>query len=132
MAGGPVTAFNAGQRWSVDTSVFLNSYRRMYALESPTIPVVIFSGTTNTLALPSVAAESRSLRLFSWRRDSGYVAGDSHGWCLMPSYSYLHETCAFTADYHGHLLLGSRSFQNLDIRRSYGRSTVYPVPGSLT
>jgi iron complex outermembrane receptor protein len=81
--------FQKGQRWSIDASVFVSSYSRLFALEGPTNPVVDLSGPVPVLSFPTMSGNpgaglSHGVEIWgTWQV--------RHGWRLMPSYSYLHE-----------------------------------------
>jgi iron complex outermembrane receptor protein len=80
----------AGQRWSVDASVFWSYYGRLRALDGPLLPVVSYSGRVPSLLLTVTEDNAATGRSYG-----GEIWGMwqvCRGWRLIPSYSYLNES----------------------------------------
>jgi len=80
----------SGQRWSVDASIFWSYYGRLQAVQSPLLPTITFNGPVPSFSIPLVANNAGTGRSYG-----GEIWGMwqvSHGWRLIPSYSYLNET----------------------------------------
>jgi iron complex outermembrane receptor protein len=80
----------AGQRWSVDASVFWSYYGRLRAVDTPLLPVVSYSGRVPSLLLTITEDNAGAGRSYG-----GEIWGMwqvCRGWRLIPSYSYLNES----------------------------------------
>jgi iron complex outermembrane recepter protein len=82
--------FQAGQRWSVDASLFFSRYERLIAMDGPAMPILTFSGATPLLQLPFTYDNGGLGR--SYGGEILAVWQVRQGWRLLPTYSYLNET----------------------------------------
>jgi iron complex outermembrane receptor protein len=81
--------FQSGQRWSVDTSVFLSQYRRLRSVDYSLPPELIFSESGVSAWIPMRMANSGAGR--SYGGDASATIQLRPGWRLIPSYSYLND-----------------------------------------
>ena len=81
--------YQAGQRWSVDASIFWSYYGRLMASAGPATPQVGVSGSAPYLYLPSTNCNCGAGRSYGAEISGAWQLRE--GWRILPAYSYLNE-----------------------------------------
>jgi iron complex outermembrane receptor protein len=135
--------FQAGQRWSVDSSVFWTWYSRLRTLDMPAQPEVDYSSGTPVLRFRMTEQNGATGRAYGG--EAWLTWQVRPGWKLIPSYSYLNEVfwkppadawlVQSSSSPHQGLLRSqfdiARHLQLDVMARTRSRNTAFDLPGVL-